>query len=85
MTTSSEFELDSLLNCRSGLRRRETLENRTCSRWSGLVERREVNQQNLSLLVNKAVTFVEEMQRQIESDPNADTMIKQPKTLIHRK
>lgn len=39
----------------------------------------------MSVLVNKAVTFVEEMQRQIESDPNADTMIKQPKTLINRK
>lgn len=39
----------------------------------------------MSLLVNKAVTFVEEMQRQIESEPNADAVIKQPKTLIHRK
>lgn len=56
-----------------------------CICWSGTVERREVNQQNMSVLVNKAVTFVEEMQRQIESDPNADTMIKQPKTLINRK
>lgn len=56
-----------------------------CICWSDTVERREVNQQNMSVLVNKAVTFVEEMQRQIESDPNADTMIKQPKTLINRK
>lgn len=56
-----------------------------CICWSGTVERREVNQRNMSVLVNKAVTFVEEMQRQIESDPNADTMIKQPKTLINRK
>lgn len=56
-----------------------------CICWNDTVERREVNQQNMSVLVNKAVTFVEEMQRQIESDPNADTMIKQPKTLINWK
>ena len=56
-----------------------------CICWNDTVERREVNQQNMSVLVNKAVTFVEEMHRQIESDPNADTMIKQPKTLINRK
>ena len=49
------------------------------------VERREVNQQNMSLLVNKAVTFVEEMQRQIDSDSSADDTIQQPKTLINCK
>ena len=75
----------SLLNGRSGPKRRETPENRMCICWNDTVERREVNQQNMSVLVNKEVTLVEEMQRQIESDPNADTMIKQPKTLINRK
>ena len=47
-----------------------------------LIIYREVNQQNMKLLVNKAVTFVEEMQKQIESSSDSKTTFVQPKSLV---
>ena len=43
---------------------------------------REVNQQNMKLLVNKAVTFVEEMQKQIDSSDDSKATSVQPKSLV---
>ena len=43
---------------------------------------RETNQENMKVLVNKAVTFVEEMEKQIESNSGPERRFKQPKTLI---
>lgn len=43
---------------------------------------RERNTKNMKLLVNKAVTFVEEMQKQIETNTSPSTVaFKQPKSL----
>ena len=55
----------------------------TCklARYGWFIDR-ETNQENMKVLVNKAVTFVEEMQKQIESNSGPERRFKQPKTLV---
>lgn len=72
---NSEYVLYPSLIFRNG-QKRTSRQCMFCERWLSV---RQTNQKNMKTLVNRAVTFVEEMQRQFNStDPS---VIKQPKSL----